>query len=390
MVETFLRTWPYRLRRLLGTPTPEERTLLGRLRSVAFHKQVDEFKGWLAAHEKNRTLIADFLTHNRSADVSKFDGSARHNTVTTEEHLANALGGAKEIRYLTVQLPDPAQGQIPVHVRDKRINFVTVRKSRPVIFSNCWIQVLRITDDARVTFKGTFIDEAHFEQCEDLHIEGGCLFRTYARPYADRDTKNPFRARVTIKSVYIPRERDYLDFLKRDPELAEQWRAFRVYEFRNIRNFLTSGNELLAAGHFHAAELALERADDHWPSSLVNWLYERLSDYGNSSRRPFIWALLSLSALGVAAYFADSVTVIIPQPHPDLHIWQQTLAENRLLRAVVFPFYAVFNPLNVFTSRPFMVSKEWYWLFLHSLISLFGTLNVALLVLALRRRFKLD
>lgn len=219
---------------------------------------------------------------------------------------------------------------------------------------------------------------------EDLHIEGGALFGIDGKSEAI-DRKNAFVGRVTIKNLYLPRKTEEGDLLK-----EEDKRAQLMYEFRNIRMYLSKKGDVLAAGTFHAAELALERKDENCVTAALNALYEKISDYGNSTVRPLLSTLGSYTLLSSLIYINSSVSVTICKDTQKIYGWQETLCQSDLLVAASYPLYAVLNPLNAFAPNAIMISKAPSWAIIHGIFTLLCIASAILFVLAVRRRFKLE
>ena len=89
--------------------------------------------------------------------------------------------------------------------------------------------------------------------------------------------------------------------------------------------------------------------------------------------------------IGAIVYEFDAVEV----GENDVIGWRKELQTSLRLRALVYPIWSVFNPLNIF-DKTLLVTKTSVLSIPITLLSLLGTLSVAFTLLALRRRFKLE
>jgi hypothetical protein len=171
--------------------------------------------------------------------------------------------------------------------------------------------------------------------------------------------------------------------------LPRTYQPHRVQWLRDVREALTARNNLVAAGIFHASELKLSRHKGgvtHW---LFSWAYEAVSNFGNSILRPIVCFLMTLLALATLAYVVGTEVT-----RPDeLKGWQRELKEDQcsaqLLRAAVYAVQSI-NPLNLFASQPLIVMCSKLGALAGFILSISGIAAVALFLLSLRRRFKLE
>ena len=159
---------------------------------------------------------------------------------------------------------------------------------------------------------------------------------------------------------------------------------------RDVRKKLTDRHSLHAAATFHAAKLALTR---DWKTSrasnVVSHIYEIGSDFGNSVSLPLFWlvycfvAIFLLGMLDGVSVSADAVVG-----------WQNQLGQSasvsRGLRSFLFSLNSVFNPLNLIVSKPLVAARLPEYQILASVFGLLGIISFALLLLSIRRRFKLE
>lgn len=243
-----------------------------------------------------------------------------------------------------------------------------------------------------VTIKNCFIEELTLNSAlqsldvSDCTIGTLILYQTFADPIRF--------VRSTVLGIrFMPRPDGILGnvvlqrvFMPRDNLLG----TINVQTVRNLRQHLLDHNNRLAAGVLHSVELAHERPHERWPSRVISYIYEVGSDFGNSTVRPAGWLFFSLLSVTVIAAAFDLVSV----GANGLHGWQEKLGEtdwwHRLFRSFIYAGQSILNPLGIFASRSLVIAKtELAALFLTPL-SLIGTLAVILLLISIRRRFKLE
>ena len=134
----------------------------------------------------------------------------------------------------------------------------------------------------------------------------------------------------------------------------------------------------------------MEREDDSWTNWFVSHLYEGMSDFGSSVLRPFLWLLLLYSVSVCAIFYSGGAEV---PPLSDLVGWQRTLIDpawGEYWRAFYLALQPVVNPIGIFGPKWLLIprySELAAWLSLHGFLSL---ILLALLIFAIRRRFKIQ
>jgi hypothetical protein len=141
---------------------------------------------------------------------------------------------------------------------------------------------------------------------------------------------------------------------------------------------------------FHSLEQAVERRNQGWFYRVISCLYGMLSDYGSSVGRPLLW-LLALFAVTFSAVLLSDGALI--NTSIDQKGWYSGLFGEHLLthaeRAFVLTASSTLNPLAIFATTGLLFPKYGLltaWLPIHGLLS---ALCLVLLILALRRRFKI-
>lgn len=239
-----------------------------------------------------------------------------------------------------------------LHIRKCRINHLVLEGSTDVVAEDCWFGIVECRSYGRLRCWG-----------------GGILDLPLAAQISFRD--------AVFWRTWVPRFR-----------LPDE--TFDVASYRKLRTQFTRENNSLAAGIFHAAELSIERPNDSsWINRVVGVAYELGCDYGNRTFRPMGWFLFVFLAVGTFA-FAGDIGVVEPK---ELVGWQKSLdgssLDSRLLRSTVLAGQTVANPLGVF-GKPLVVAKEFWQVAFLILGSLVGILALAMFLISIRRRFKLE
>jgi hypothetical protein len=157
---------------------------------------------------------------------------------------------------------------------------------------------------------------------------------------------------------------------------------------RDGRASLTAKNNLQAASVLHAAELVMNRETESFFPNIVSRIYEYGSLFGNSIGLPILWMFVFwLCAFEIAVCGGTSLN------RDSLIGWQAALdgsaAKQQILRAAVYAF-GVFNPLNLLAPKSLVAVDCWGAALLCSLFGIAGTISIALLLLSIRRKFKLE
>ncbi|WP_341895021.1 hypothetical protein [Ferrovibrio terrae] len=246
-----------------------------------------------------------------------------------------------------------------------------------IIFDQCHIRELSIYDDQAVylDLKNTWISTLNLKKNAIRHLEvnGGGVLSLVVQ---SGEINNPFSGPVIIRNLYLPREAG--------TDMNPQ-------RLRDIRSHLLKMNNMLAAGVFHSAELALDRSLESIPNRFFSWIYEIMADFGNSPSRALKSLLFFFALMTCLCFFAGA----IKEPEgPEVIGWKESLVgssvEAKLLRSLTYSISSILNPLGIIQSKPILISTSPYWTTGLALVGLGGTLSVIFLVIAIRRRFKLE
>lgn len=210
----------------------------------------------------------------------------------------------------------------------------------------------------------------------DFDMRGGSILDVECRPPWEA---SPFVGSVSLVDVFLPR--DPHNYLIKGPQ-----------PYRNLRAHLRRLENSQGANLIHSAELAMERETDSNTNKFLSHVYERFSDFGASALRPLVWLFAFWLVSFLAIYSVDGAALALPSG--EYTGWRAVLAcEDRtgeVWRALVLSLQQMASPLTVLGAKPLLVPKHWplvVWSVIHSLLSV---VLLALFILAVRRRFKMQ
>ena len=165
-----------------------------------------------------------------------------------------------------------------------------------------------------------------------------------------------------------------------------------VQWLRDTREALNARNNFVAAGIFHASELKLTRPKG-WQRKIrsaywwTSWGYQLGSDFGNSIGLPFLWLIGMFLSIGVLA-----LRVGTEPSHETSVTWLSALdgRSAKIAEALIYAGQSIFNPLNFFVSKPLISVSHWMGALAGFVLGIIGIIAFALLLLSVRRRFKLE
>ncbi len=270
-----------------------------------------------------------------------------------------------------------ANGYGKIVIRNMCIGTLTAGDGIDVTLIDCSVNNLKIGDSNKMDFLNSNIGRLEISgRILQWSMKRGALLRLHMS--ARGPDPNPIIGTIELRKVYLPHDPSEFDV---DPQ-----------EYRDARAFLLERNNTLAAAVFHSAELALDRHRESWANQFASWIYELMSDYGNSIARPLLWFLAIFVTVTTVGAIFDAIQTNIP--HEELHGWQFTLDKvgwhGQLWRAATYALQSIINPFGIFSTKPLLVAKSPYWSIGLTLPCWFGTLSLALIVISLRRRFKLE
>jgi hypothetical protein len=175
-----------------------------------------------------------------------------------------------------------------------------------------------------------------------------------------------------------------------DLELSKDPKHHDVQWLRDARIALNARSNFVAAGVFHASELALSREREPCINRVASLVYQAFSNYGNSIGLPIAWFFGVLAAIFALALATGTAAATDPAAGG----WHTTLNGKgllaQMLRAAIYALQSVFNPLNLIVPKPLVTVSHWGAALATFLLGIVGIAAFALFVLSLRRRFKLE
>lgn len=192
---------------------------------------------------------------------------------------------------------------------------------------------------------------------------------------------NPFNGSVTFQNVFLPRK-------------TEGYPLKGAQPYRNMRYHLKALENTGMADLYHAAELAIERETDTRTNRILSRLYETFSDFGGSTIRPIMWLLLVFSFSVLFYYSSDGITLALDEKmytgwRDVFVVSTQNEISSRAAKASIYAAQQLVNPLGIMGSKSLLIPKNLFILIWATIQSLISTTLLTLLILAIRRRFKL-
>jgi hypothetical protein len=254
-----------------------------------------------------------------------------------------------------------------------------------------------------VTFADKTLSHLEFRDCDSLTLERCQVTRLVIGPEGHRKVRLVHSHIETIAFVGVTRELDVVgggiynfEFLNRDiagpvsfQRVALPTSLSQVQPLRTLRAQLIAVHNMEPAGLVRAAELRIVRKKQDWPIKFVSAAYDLLSAYGTSAWRPLAWAGGSL-LFNLLLLIGPQTTQLVGQAVG----WQMSLQGDDLLpatyRAFLLTMSQVINPFGIFGRGPLVVATEPITAVASTLLGLVATAAIALFVLAIRRRIKLE
>lgn len=247
-----------------------------------------------------------------------------------------------------------------------------------IILRNCVIRRLEIHGCKSVTLVNCQVGTLGLNNASLQHFDmrGGCILDIECHPPWE---KSPFTGSVSIIDVFLPRDPE--KYLIKTPQ-----------PYRNLRAHLRRLENSQGSNLIHSAELAIERVTDNRTNKLLSHLYEQFSDFGSSALRPLVWLSLLWLVSFIVIFISDGAALAFAKE--DYTGWRSLLTctdtAGQVSRAAVLSLQQLASPLTILGAKPLLI-PEYLWLAVWSVIhSLLSVVLLALFVLAVRRRFKMQ
>jgi len=246
--------------------------------------------------------------------------------------------------------------------------------------NNCNIGLLRVQDHRKAEIRvhesniGTL--NVRGDSIGYYEMKGGSLLNVVCpAPKSD----NPFTGTVSFTpNVFFPRKRG--TYILPGPQ-----------PYRNLRYHLRALENVQMANLIHSAELAVERKDDPWTNKVLSWFYEMMSDFGSSALRSILWLVLLYLLSAWAILWSDGA--VSAAPTSELIGWQQALVDplwGEEARSLYLAFQPLVNPIGIFGPKSLLIPRYPLLALGLSLQGLLSLILLALLIFAIRRRFKIQ
>jgi hypothetical protein len=265
-------------------------------------------------------------------------------------------------------------GSTDLKVCDVRILKLYVVNVGKLTFKNCEIGEL-ITVAARQTYRISNCMIGHF------HVVPNCMVQ---RLEWDGGYLGQFSLRRPLNDAFVGDVWFHKVKLSTDDTIHDvQW-------LRDTREALNARSNTVAAGIFHASELALTRRREDWTFKIASWIYQAGSNFGNSIARPFV---VFLGAVALLIAIALGYETDLSRERHQLAGWQTGLyggeCRAQVLRALLYAWQSI-NPFNFFGGQQLVVVRDNFGAALGGFVGAIGIAAVALFALSLRRHFKLE
>lgn len=298
-----------------------------------------------------------------------------------KEITINGGGKHKSINNLSYKGPE----NVKLNLSSLKIGKLTLYGSEPGIgmyIDNCYIDRLVLKQHSVVFLKNTYIKTIRLPQGANIRridMRNGCVLNIDC-PLPNKE--NPFGGPVWFGNVFFPRTTKNKHYLT-DPQ-----------PYRNMRYFLNAIGNHRMAHLFNACILALEREDERsWINNCFTRSYDILSDFGLSVVRPLGW-LLFITVTSFIALWVSCGAVPVSSAEELYSGWRGGLDEytsqGNLLRAFYLSLQPIVNPLGIFSYKPIVLPANTFIAALLIIQALLSVTLIALLIVALRRRFRMQ
>lgn len=272
-----------------------------------------------------------------------------------------------------------------VVIDNLNIKAVNIRQNTMdrILFENCRISRLvlgapRSVEETSVVLLNSWVGNLTLYPKCNQHFEmtGGGIFNIDCPP---PDGENPFMGSVIFgRDVFLPRSTEHYPIEGPQP-------------YRNLQAHLVKLQNNPAVSFIRAAEQAIERETDTSFNKFLSYLYQWFSNYGSSTFRPLVWLIALFVFNSLLIYCTDGSARVFPD---DFYVgWRESLldpdAGGRVSRATLLALQSTLNPFGIFGARAMVVAETGLLNIWLGFSGLFSAVLIALLILALRRRFKM-
>jgi hypothetical protein len=346
-----------------------------RFANLHFRRRIDCFESWFENVPQDTHSIEQTNVNDKVSTDSIRSALAEAKNIVRLGSLFNdrlyLLHDAKCTfsKLKTTRRPDGNPLTSKFHIVGSKIHELELNGVSEVVIQKCRIGVLTITNaSTSAELSDTWVEKLAFEGVlQELVWTGGYLGSATIPATAE------MRGDIILRGVYISADR------KRH---GIQW-------LRDIRRKFTEKNNLHAASVFHPTELLMNRATDPWSANVVSYFYGLGSNFGNSIGRAALCLLVVFVGAFLVGWIGGTTANTDGQVGWLLHLNDGDCG-NKSVRTFLYALNTTFNPINLIVSKPLVAPEHSTGALIGSFLSIFGAISFALLVLGIRRRFKID
>jgi len=250
--------------------------------------------------------------------------------------------------------------------------------NEPVFIDNCEIGTLNLTSQAKAVIRNTKIGTLIIKQARLIDMEGGCVLNIDIDAPGSTD---PLTGSVDFVNTFFPRNRK--NYLLPGPQ-----------PYRNMRHHLRAIENGQMANLFHSNELAVERERDTGMNKFLSYAYQALSDFGSSAFRPIVWWFVIGAFSAIVIFSTNGATPTFgADKYPG---WKAMLfadscdSSTNAVKATYLSFSTMLNPLGLMGHRALLVPSTGGIFIMLVFQALLSAILIALIILAIRRRFKMQ
>lgn len=243
-------------------------------------------------------------------------------------------------------------------------------------FRNCYIARLHANGAIdHLRLRGCWIGQFRLEKgsIAELVVSGGSI-RSVACPPPGGG--NPFIGSVSIDPNVIFATQPTSKILE------------SAQGYRNLRSHLEELHNVPASNIVRTIELRTERnfGEDRGFTRFVSWVYDTFALYGTNPGRPLAWMVsLYIVAVVFTLGFDGGTTGLEASAYSG---WREGLTDAAWRRSLLLPLQSLFNPFGLFGSRQLVIPVSGWTQFGLGLFGLAGDALILMIVLGIRRRFK--
>jgi len=367
-----------------------------------FNKKYEQFNNWCKTEEaitgtpENTLDINSLIRSNKQPSIDQVNdfisdhinrqniqhiniSTQQYNPATKKEVVINKSNEIIHFDTVNILLQNKLKLIIKNSViRSVTLDFINNNIHPPVEFINCEIGEIKLNRESRIILNETKIGLMTLNNVHSIYMTNGCILN-FSCPVPSQ--ANPFTGSIIFSNTFFPKN-------------SKNYLLENAQPYRNMRHHLRSIENGQMANIFHSAELSVEREDDTNANKFISTLYQLFSNYGSSAIRPFAW-WICIMLLVTTIIFLNNGAVPTQKENTQMG-WKSELVKDsdsissRLKKASYLSMQNMLNPLGILGVKTFMTPKYSWLAFLLAIQGLFSAVLIALMIFAIRRRFKID